>query len=72
MRAACITAFSRLPKAYFDSFSTELGWMGDSFWSYLSVDGDLPYASVTWVGCLRCVSLKVRHRSLSSSSRRNP
>lgn len=31
------------PKAYFDSFSTELGWMGDSFWSYFSVDGDLPY-----------------------------
>jgi hypothetical protein len=30
-------------KAYFDSFSTELGWMGDSFWSYFSVDGDLPY-----------------------------
>ena len=32
-----------LPKAYFDSFSTELGWMSDSFWSYFSVDGDLPY-----------------------------
>jgi len=28
---------------YFDSFSTELGWAADSFWSYLSVDGDLPY-----------------------------
>lgn len=32
-----------LQKAYFDSFSTELGWMSDSFWSYFSVDGDLPY-----------------------------
>ena len=30
-------------KPYFDSFSTELGWMGDSYWSYFSVDGDLPY-----------------------------
>jgi hypothetical protein len=28
------------PKPYFDSFSTELGWMADSFWSYLSVDDD--------------------------------
>jgi hypothetical protein len=28
---------------YFDSFSTELGWMGDSYWSYFSVDEDLPY-----------------------------
>ena len=34
-----------LPKPYFDSFSTELGWMSDSFWSYLSVDEDLPYPS---------------------------
>jgi hypothetical protein len=33
------------PKPYFDSFSTELGWMSDSFWSYLSVDEDLPYPS---------------------------
>ena len=32
-----------VPKPYFDSFSTELGWMSDSFWSYLSVDDDLPY-----------------------------
>jgi hypothetical protein len=32
-----------VPKAHFDSFSTELGWMSDSFWSYLSVDEDLPY-----------------------------
>jgi hypothetical protein len=30
-------------KPYFDSFSTELGWMSDSFWSYTSIDGDLPY-----------------------------
>jgi hypothetical protein len=29
--------------AHFDSFSTELGWAGDSYWSYFSVDGDLPY-----------------------------
>jgi hypothetical protein len=29
----------------FDSFSTELGWAGDSFWSYLSVDSDLPFPS---------------------------
>ena len=27
----------------FDSFSTELGWASDSFWSYFSVDKDLPY-----------------------------
>ena len=32
-------------KPYFDSFSTELGWMSDSFWSYISIDGDLPYPS---------------------------
>lgn len=31
------------PKAYFDSFSTELGWVGDSYWSYFGVDDDLPY-----------------------------
>jgi hypothetical protein len=31
------------PKPYFDSFSTELGWVGDSYWSYFSVEGDLPY-----------------------------
>jgi ATP-dependent helicase YprA (DUF1998 family) len=30
-------------KPYFDSFSTELGWMADSFWSYFSVEDDLPY-----------------------------
>jgi len=32
-------------KPYFDSFSTELGWAADSFWSYFSVDDDLPYPS---------------------------
>jgi hypothetical protein len=32
-----------VPKPYFDSFSTELGWMSDSFWSYFSIDDDLPY-----------------------------
>jgi len=31
------------PKPSFDSFSTELGWMGDSYWSYFSVETDLPY-----------------------------
>jgi ATP-dependent helicase YprA (DUF1998 family) len=30
-------------KPYFDSFSTELGWMSDSFWSYISIDDDLSY-----------------------------
>jgi hypothetical protein len=32
-------------KPYFDSFSTELGWAADSFWSYFSVDEDLPWPS---------------------------
>jgi Domain of unknown function (DUF1998)/Helicase conserved C-terminal domain len=27
----------------FDSFSTELGWGAESFWSYFSVDNDLPF-----------------------------
>ena len=31
------------PKPQFDSFTTELGWAADSFWSYFSVDDDLPY-----------------------------
>ena len=31
------------PKPYFDSFSTELGWAADSFWSYFSVEDELPY-----------------------------
>lgn len=31
------------PKPYFDSFSTELGWAADSFWSYFCVEKDLPY-----------------------------
>jgi hypothetical protein len=39
-------------KPYFDSFSTELGWMSDSFWSYISIDGDLPYPSPQ-MSCLR-------------------
>lgn len=30
-------------KPYFDSFTTELGWAADSFWSYFSVENDLPY-----------------------------
>jgi len=34
---------SDLEKPYFDSFSTELGWAADSFWSYFSVDEELPY-----------------------------
>jgi len=31
------------PEPKFDSFSTELGWSAESFWSYFSVDGDLPF-----------------------------
>ena len=31
------------PKPCFDSFSTELGWAADSFWSYFSVSDELPY-----------------------------
>ncbi|MBA3753282.1 MAG: hypothetical protein H0X01_03925 [Nitrospira sp.] len=27
----------------FDSFSTELSWSADSYWSYFSVEGNLPY-----------------------------
>jgi len=30
-------------KPDFDSFSTELGWAADSFWSYFSVEDDLPF-----------------------------
>ncbi len=30
-------------KPHFDSFSTELGWVADSYWSYFSVEDDLPY-----------------------------
>ncbi len=33
------------PKPQFDSFSTELDWAADSFWSYFSVEGDLPCPS---------------------------
>ncbi len=32
-------------RPHFDSFSTELGWAADSFWSYFSVDEDLPWPS---------------------------
>jgi hypothetical protein len=31
------------PKPSFNSFSTELGWGGDSFWCYFSVSDELPY-----------------------------
>ncbi len=31
------------PKPYSDSFSTELGWAADSFWSYFCVEEDLPF-----------------------------
>ena len=34
---------SDTPKPQFDSFTTELGWAADSFWSYFSVAEDLPY-----------------------------
>lgn len=30
-------------KAYFDSFSTELGWAADSFWTYFSIEDELSY-----------------------------
>jgi len=30
-------------RPYFDSFSTELGWIGDAYWTYFGVDDDLPY-----------------------------
>jgi ATP-dependent helicase YprA (DUF1998 family) len=29
--------------AHFDSFSTELGWSADSYWSYFSTEPELPY-----------------------------
>ncbi len=31
------------PKPQFDSFATELGWAADSFWSYFSIEDDIPY-----------------------------
>ena len=31
------------PKPWPDSFETELGWAADSFWSYFSVEDELPY-----------------------------
>lgn len=30
-------------KPEFDSFTTELGWAADSYWTYFSVEDDLPY-----------------------------
>jgi Lhr-like helicase len=30
-------------RAYFDSFTTELGWIGDAYWTYFAVQADLPY-----------------------------
>src|ERR1043165_2702748 len=38
---------SGAPEPHFDSFSTELGWGGGSFWSYFSVESDLPYPAQT-------------------------
>lgn len=42
-RAQNPDADSNSPKPQFDSFSTELGWAADSFWSYFSVAEDIPY-----------------------------
>jgi len=42
-RAQHPSSESDAPKPYFDSFSTELGWAADSFWSYLSVDDELSF-----------------------------
>ncbi len=42
-RAQNAEAGNNTPKPQFDSFTTELGWAADSFWSYFSVDEDLPY-----------------------------
>ncbi len=44
-RAQNSEAGNDTPKPQFDSFSTELGWAADSFWSYFSVEDDLPYPS---------------------------
>ena len=44
-RAQNPEAGNNSPKPHFDSFSTELGWAADSFWSYFSVEEDLPYPS---------------------------
>ena len=42
-RAQNPDADSNSPEPQFDSFSTELEWAADSFWSYFSVERDLPY-----------------------------
>jgi hypothetical protein len=42
-RAQTPEQIGETPKPQFDSFSTELGWAADSFWSYFSVENDLPY-----------------------------
>ena len=36
---------SNSSKPHFDSFSTDLGWAADSFWSYFSIEDELPYPS---------------------------
>src|SRR3990167_2833960 len=36
---------SNTHRPHFDSFSTDLGWAADSFWSYFSVEDELPYPS---------------------------
>jgi hypothetical protein len=33
------------PKPCFDAFSTELGWAADSFWTYFSIQDELPFPS---------------------------
>ncbi len=35
------------PEPKFDTLSTELGWGAEAFWSYFSVDGDLPFPDQT-------------------------
>jgi DEAD/DEAH box helicase/Helicase conserved C-terminal domain len=40
-RSALARAGSMKPQ--FDTFSTELGWAADSFWSYFSVEEELPF-----------------------------
>ena len=42
-RAQNLETGNDTPKPQFDSFATELGWAADSFWSYFSVEDDLPY-----------------------------
>jgi len=42
-RAQTSTGPDAKPRPQFDSFSTELGWASDAYWSYLSIDDDLPY-----------------------------